>query len=88
MKNTPFLDDMARLASGATGSLLELKREIEALATGKLEEAAARMNLVSREEFDTLRLQLSKALEENDILKSRLAELEARLPPRRGESNL
>ena len=46
-----FLDDAAKLASGALGTLVGVRREIEQLARAQLERMLASMNLVSRDEF-------------------------------------
>ncbi len=48
-----LLDDMAKAASGALGSLTGLRHEIEMRVQQQLERLLGRMNLVSREEFET-----------------------------------
>jgi len=47
-----LLDDLARLTSGALGSLAGLKEEIDALVRRRLERLLAEMELVRREEFE------------------------------------
>ncbi len=74
-----FFDDMARMASNATGSLFDMKREIEAMVASQMERVMAKMNMVTREEFDAARDIARKAREENEALKERLDALEASL---------
>lgn len=82
LKNNPFLDDMAKFASSAAGSVMELKREIEAIVTAKLESLVAKMQLVSRDEFETVRLMALKAREENENLKEQIEHLQSKLDSR------
>lgn len=76
----PVLDDVARVAMGAMGAAQGMKKEIEALVERQIERLLARMNLVSREEFDAVKAMAAKAREEQEVLEKRLAALEARLP--------
>jgi hypothetical protein len=77
-----FLDDAARVASGALGALAGVRREIEQLARHQLERVLATMNLVTREEFETVRLMAAKARAEQEELVARVAALEAALASR------
>ena len=77
-----FLDDMAKAATGALGSLAGLRHEIEIRVQQQLERLLGRMNLVSREEFETMKAVAQAAREEQIKLERRLAELEARLATR------
>jgi hypothetical protein len=72
-----ILDDLARFASGAAGSLGDLKTEIEARAKEAVEALATRMDLVSREEFDAVKALAAEARGQADKLEARVAELEA-----------
>jgi BMFP domain-containing protein YqiC len=74
-----ILDDMAKVAIGALGSLTGLRTEIEARVQQHLERLLGRMNLVSREEFETMKAVAQAAREEQIKLERRLAEIEARL---------
>jgi BMFP domain-containing protein YqiC len=84
----PLLDDLARVASGALGALTGMRGEIEARIRDQLERVLARMDMVTREEFDAVRAMAAKARGEQDRLLERIAALEARLdslaakPPR------
>jgi BMFP domain-containing protein YqiC len=75
----PFFDDIARVAGGALGALSGVKAEIEALIRQQLERLTAGMDLVSREEFETVQAMVTKARQEQDALAARLAQLEAQL---------
>ncbi|WP_374309476.1 accessory factor UbiK family protein [Dongia sp.] len=74
-----ILDDMAKVATGALGSLTGLRAEIEAKVQQQLERLLGRMNLVSREEFETIKAVAQAAREEQIKLERRLQEIEARL---------
>ncbi len=74
-----ILDDMAKVATGALGSLTGLRSEIEAKVQQQLERLLAKMNLVSREEFETMKAVAQAAREEQIKLERRLQEIEARL---------
>jgi len=75
-----LLDDMAKMATGALGSFTGLKHEIETRVQQQLERLLGRMNLVSREEFETVKAVAQAAREEQIRLERRVAELEAKLP--------
>ena len=73
-----ILDDMAKVATGALGSLTGLKQEIESKVQQHLERLLGRMNLVSREEFDAMKAVAQEARAEQIKLARRLEALEAR----------
>lgn len=77
-----ILDDMAKVATGALGSLTGLRQEIEAKVQQQLERLLGRMNLVSREEFETMKSVAQEARAEQIKLERRLQEIEARLTPK------
>lgn len=70
---------MAKIASGAAGSFVEMGREMEGMMRGQMEKLLQNMNLVTHEEFDTVKGMLAKSREEQEELKKRLADLENRL---------
>lgn len=74
-----LLDDLARVASGAIGTLSGLREEIELRVRERLERVAAEMDLVTREEFEAVREMAAKARGEQDDLRARIDALEARL---------
>ncbi|HTY67778.1 MAG TPA: accessory factor UbiK family protein [Alphaproteobacteria bacterium] len=75
----PFLDDLARAASGALGALSGMRAEAEAQIKSRLEAWFKSQNLVAREEFEAVKAMAAKARLENENLAARVAELERRL---------
>ena len=78
-KDSRILDDLARMASGAAGGLLDMKREVEAMVSAQLEKLLLKMHLVSKEEFEVVREMATKARAENEILAKRVELLEKKL---------
>jgi hypothetical protein len=74
-----FLDDLARLATGAMGALSGARSEVDQLVRQRLERLLADMDLVRRDEFEAVREVAVRAREENTRLAERLAALEAAL---------
>ena len=74
-----LFDDLSRIAAGALGTLQGVKGEVEQAFRQRLERALADMDLVSREEFETVRAMAQAAREENIALSERLAALESKL---------
>ncbi len=72
-----FLDDLARVASGALGVAAGMREEVEARLREQFERVLSRMNLVTREEFEVVRAMAVKAREEQEALAKRLAALES-----------
>ncbi len=75
-KDNKLFEDMARLASGAAGSFMDIKRDIEAMVAAQMEKLLQKMNLVTKEEFDTMQGMLAKARAEQEDIKKRLEKLE------------
>ena len=78
-----LLDDAARIAGGAVGTLAGAKREIEALVRQQLERVLSSLDLVTRDEFDAVREMAQKARAEQEALQDRLATLEKKLATKR-----
>lgn len=76
MKDNKFFDDMAKMASGAAGSFMEMKREMEGMINVQIEKLLQNMNLPTKEEVQTLHAMLAKSREEQELLKSRLDAVE------------
>ena len=74
-----FFDDLARVASGAMGTLTGIKGEVETRLREQLERVLAGMDLVSRDEFEAVKALAAAARAEQEDLAKRLAELEHRL---------
>ena len=71
-------DDAARVASGALGTLSGIRREVEGLVRHQIDKMLSGMDLVTRDEFDTVKAMAIRAREENEQLEARLQALEAR----------
>jgi len=74
-----MIADFVKLANSAAGTFAGMSREARESARERLKEAFGGMDFVSREEFETVKLMAQKAREENEALKARLEELEAKL---------
>jgi BMFP domain-containing protein YqiC len=74
-----ILDDLAQFASGAAGSLGDVKTEIEARAKDAVERLAERLDLVTRDEFEVVKALAAEARVHADRLESRVVELEVAL---------
>jgi BMFP domain-containing protein YqiC len=74
-----MFDEMARLMGDAASVAQGVKREAETVFRSQMERFVNDLDLVKREEFDVLREMASKTAAENEKLKQRVAELEARL---------
>lgn len=74
-----FLDDLAKVASGALGSVSGVKHEVEMRLQQQMERLLGRMNLVSREEFEAMKAVAQAAREAQIRLEARVQALEARL---------
>ena len=76
-----MLDEFARMMTDAAGAAQGVRREMETMFRAQGERFINQMDLVQREEFEAVRDMAVKARTENEALKLRLAELEARLSP-------
>jgi hypothetical protein len=74
-----LFDEMARLMGDAASVAQGVRREAETVFRTQMERFVADMDLVKREEFDVVKEMVSKARAENEELKARIAELEAKL---------
>ncbi|MFQ5535297.1 MAG: accessory factor UbiK family protein [Sphingomonadales bacterium] len=74
-----FLDDLAKFANSALGTLHGVREEIETMVRQRVERLVAELDLVPREEFDMVREMATRAREENEALAKRVAELETKL---------
>lgn len=80
-----LLDGMARFFTNAAGAAKAFKDEMETMMKARLERMIADLDFVPRDEFDAVKAMAAKARAENEKLVARLAELEARLGPRKGK---
>jgi BMFP domain-containing protein YqiC len=76
-----FFDDIARLATDAAGAAEGARREIETLVRGQIERLVAHLDLPTREEHEAVKEMAARARDENEALKRRVSELEAKQKP-------
>ncbi len=74
-----LFDELAKIMTSAAGAAQGLRGEVENVIRAQAERLLADMDLVSREEFEAVKLMAQKAREENEALKQKLAELSSRL---------
>lgn len=74
-----LLDDLARVAAGAFGTIFGMRDEMEAQLRQQFERVLSRMDVVSREEFEAVRDMAAKARSEQEAMAARLEALERRL---------
>ncbi len=74
-----FLDDLARLASGAAGAVQGVAAEAQQAVRQQVERLLAEMGAVRREEFDVVQAMAAAARAENERLAGQVVSLEARL---------
>jgi len=74
-----LFDEFAKLMTDAAGTAQGLRREIETAFKSQAERFLNEMDLVKREDFEAVKEMAALARSENEALKARLDELEARL---------
>ena len=74
-----LFDDFVKMMNGFAGTFAGMGREAESSAREKMREWVGGMDFVSREEFDAVKAMAAAARDENEILKSRIAALEAKV---------
>jgi BMFP domain-containing protein YqiC len=74
-----FFDEVARLMNDAAGAAQGMRREAETMFRTQTERLLREFAVVQREEFEAVKDMARIAREENEVLKARVAALEARL---------
>ena len=72
----PILNDFSRILTGAFGVAQNARTEMETDLSSMLERWLSERNLVTRDEFDAVRLMAKLASERSTELEKRVAELE------------
>lgn len=75
-KDHKFFEDIARMASSAGGTFMEMKREMESMVTAQVEKLLRRMDIITREDFNLVREMAVKARTEQEKLAARVEQLE------------
>ena len=74
-----IFDDFVKMVNGFAGTMAGMGREAESSAREKMREWIGGMDFVSRDEFEAVKSMAAAARDENEILKSRIAALEAKV---------
>lgn len=72
-----MFDDLVKMMNGVAGTMAGMGREAESSMREKMREWVGGMDFVSRDEFDAVKAMAIAAREENELLKARIAALEA-----------
>ena len=64
-----ILSDLSKMAVDAMSTISGVKKEIETIASLRVDKIINKMNLVKRDEFDVLKKMVQKLLIENENLK-------------------
>ena len=74
-----LFDDLVKMVNGVAGTMAGMGREAEASMRERMREWIGGLDLVSRDEFEAVKAMAAAARDENEILKSRIAALEAKV---------
>lgn len=74
-----ILDELAKLVTDAAGATQGVRKEMEGAFKAQADRWLNSLEIVKREEFDAVREMAIAARDENDALRARIAELEAKL---------
>jgi BMFP domain-containing protein YqiC len=74
-----MFDDFVKMVNGVAGTMAGMGREAESSMREKMREWMAGADFVSRDEFEAVKAMAATARDENEILKSRIAALEAKV---------
>ena len=72
-----FFDEVGKLITGAAGAADGVRKEIETVVRAQAERVLRDLDVVQREDFEAVKAMAQKAREENELLKQRIAALEA-----------
>ena len=74
-----LFDDLVKMVNGVAGTMAGVGREAESSMRERMREWVGGMDFVSRDEFDAVKAMAAAARDENEILKARVAALEAKV---------
>ncbi len=74
-----FFDELGKLLTDAAGAAEGMRKEVEGVVRAQAERVLRELDVVQREEFEAAKAMAQKAREENELLKARIAALEAAL---------
>lgn len=73
-----LFDDFAKFVNGAAGTFAGMTREAEASFKERMKEWIGGLDFVARDEFEAVKAMAAAARDDADMLKARIAALEAR----------
>ncbi len=79
-----FLDGMARFLTDAAGAAQAFRAEMETMVKARFERLISDLDLVQREEFETVKAMAARARTDNEKLAARITKLEAKLTAHSG----
>ena len=74
-----MFDDLVKMVNGVAGTMAGMGREAESSMREKMREWMAGADFVGRDEFEAVKAMAAAARDENEILKSRIAAVEAKV---------
>ena len=74
-----LFDDFVKMVNGVAGTMAGMGREAESSAREKFREWMGGADFVGRDEFEAVKAMAAVARDENEILKARIAALEAKV---------
>lgn len=74
-KDSKLFEDFAKMASGAAGSFMDMRREFGTMVADKLERLFAAERFVTRDEFEVVKEMAAKARAENEALRAEIEKL-------------
>lgn len=77
-KDNKFFEDMAKVASSAASTVMDMKHDFDAMVAARMEKLMQNMHLATKEECDALRDMVAKLRLEQEEMKQRLAALESK----------
>ncbi len=80
-----FFDELGKLLTDAAGAADGVRKEVDSVVRAQAERVLRDLDVVQREEFEAVKAMAQKAREENELLKSRIAALEAKGKGKKGE---
>ena len=73
-----FFDEIGKLLTDAAGAADGVRKEVEGVVRTQAERVLSDLDIVQREEFEVVKAMVQRAREENELLKERIAALEAK----------
>jgi len=74
-----LFDDFVKMVNGVAGTMAGMGREAESSARERFKEWMGGADFVGRDEFEAVKAMAAAARDENEILKARIAALEAKI---------